>query len=151
MEDESFKFDLEKLHGFVSLSIFDFLAGTNSSESTSYNAQAPPTTSSTDDHVPLDDHTLGSDHILPDVAAASWDEIDAHVEALFSACSQHFEEAEEQRSKYIKLDTTPGSSSIKQPFAAPKSVEEIAKAKLSAVPEKTLLDTKYCIGVWNKD
>ena len=107
MEDKSFQFDLEieKLRGYVSPAIFDFLAGTNSSESTSYNSEAPPAISSTDDHVPLDDHTLGSDHIHPDVAAtstrASWDEIDTHVEALFSACSQHFEDAEEQCSKRI--------------------------------------------------
>ena len=146
MEDESFQFkiEIEKLRGIVSPAIFDFLAGTNSSESTSYNSEAPPAIISADDHVPLDDHTLGSDHILPDVAAAraSWDEIDAHVEALFSACSQHFEEAEEHCSERIKPDTTPGSSSIKRPFAALKSLEDIAKAKLSADPEKTLLDTK---------
>ena len=75
-------------------------------------AHAPPAStmaSGTDDHVPLNDHIpLESDHILP---GASWD---AHVEALFLACSQHFEEEEEeQTSKRIKLDTTPGSSSIK--------------------------------------
>ena len=74
------------------------------------------------------------------------DVFDAHIEALLLACSQHYEEEEEeQASKRMTLDGTAGSSS-KRPFAALKS-EEIAKAKLSAVPEKTLTDTKYCIGV----
>lgn len=141
----SFKFDLELLCGFVSPSTFDFLTSTDSSAGTSYlvDTQAPP--AATNDHVPFDDH------ILPGAVVSEPfpDDIDAHVEALFLACSQHYEEEEEKQvSKCMKLDTSSGSSS-KQPFAALKSEEEIAKAKLSAVPEKTLLDTKYCIGVWN--
>ena len=64
------------------------------------------------------------------------DVFDAHIEALLLACSRHYEEEEEeQASKRMTLDGTAGSSS-KRPFAALKS-EEIAKAKLSAVPEKT--------------
>ena len=160
MEDENFKLDLELLHGFVSQSIFDFLSSIDSSVSTSHliNEQAPPASTDAEDHVPLDNHILPG---VIDVAVASAsanvhvsesfpDILDAHIEALSLACSQQYEEEEEeQASKRMKLDSTTGSSS-KWPFAVPKSEEEIAKAKLSAVPEKTLADTKYCIGVWNQ-
>ena len=160
MEDENFKLDLELLHGFVSPSIFDFLSSTDLSVSTSHlvNEQAPPASTDADDHVPLDDHILPGaiDMVVVSASANARasesfpDVLDAHVEALLLACSQHYEEEEEeQASKPMKLDSTTGSSS-KQPFAAPKSEEEIAKAKLSAVPEKTLANTKYCIGVWNQ-
>ena len=40
--------------------------------------------------------------------------------------------------------------SIKRAFAVPKSEEEVAQAKLSAVPAKTLSDTSYCFGIWKE-
>lgn len=35
-------------------------------------------------------------------------------------------------------------------FAAPITVDKISAAKASAIPAKTLADTKYCIGVWKE-
>ena len=42
------------------------------------------------------------------------------------------------------------SSTKKRVFAVPKSEEEIDKAKVSAIPEKTLTDAKYCSSIWNQ-
>ena len=37
-----------------------------------------------------------------------------------------------------------------QSFAAPKSEDDIAKVKRSAIPNKTYKDTNYCITIWNE-
>ena len=150
MEDESFELDLQMIRGLVSPSIFDFFSTADSST----ELDALPASASDhillDDHIPFDNHIPLDDHIRPSYLLFP-DDMDAHVEALLLACSQQFEEEEEeQASKRIKLDPTPECSSSKRPFAAPKSREEIAKAKLSAVPEKTLIDTNYCVRLWNQ-
>ena len=45
---------------------------------------------------------------------------------------------------------TQSSSKPVRCFTAPKTEDEISAAKASAIPAKTLADTKYCIGIWNK-
>ena len=77
-------------------------------------------------------------------------ELDAYVDSLLLACSQQYEEEEEELNwkiaKRIKVDPAvnqSSSTSSKRVFAAPKNEDEIAKAKLSAIPDTTLVDTNY--------
>ena len=115
-------FDLETLRGFVSDEIFEFLSSTN--------MDSDPMTSTLDD--PSTSHDL----------------LDAHIDALLQ--SQQFEVATESKTKRLKLDTGSKMPTKKRVFALPKTDKEVAEAKLSAVPAKTLADNSYCIGVWRE-
>ena len=77
---------------------------------------------------------------------SSLDALDTHVDTLLQACLQQLEEqSAEPETKRLKLEQT---GKLKRVFAKPKTEEEVAQAKLSAIPAKTLTDTNYCIGVW---
>ena len=45
---------------------------------------------------------------------------------------------------------TPLTTSSNRPFATPKTQQEIADARVSAVPKKTQQDTEYCIRLWEE-
>ena len=115
--------DIEGLCGFVSDEIVQFL--------TSTNMDSDPTSN-------LDD---------PSTSHTSIDLVDAHVDALLRAFSQQFEETLEPDTKRQRLDTSLQMATKKLIFAVPKTKEEVAEAKLGAVPAKTLADNSYCIGV----
>ena len=134
MEDDNVDYSLETLRDFVSSSIFDFFSGDD--ESTAIV--------DLDDHErkPYVDVSYGRD-------PPPLDELDAHIDALLLECSKQFEEEqlEQHSSKHMKLDTSSKSSPCKRVFAAPKPYEEIAKTKLSAIPDKTI---SYSAGVWKQ-
>ena len=78
--------------------------------------------------------------------SSSLDALDAHIDTLLRASLQQLEEQPaEPETKRLKLGQ-PGK--LKRVFAKPKTEEEVAQAKLAAIPAKTLADTNYCIGVW---
>ena len=135
MEGENFELDLENLRDFVSPAIFEFFA-----------SDATPATMNTDPT--FDDHSLaGNDQPL---FPPSLDDLDAHVDALLLACSTQYEEEElqAQAPKRARVDLAQKPSSNKRVFGAQKTEQEIAKAKLSAVPGATLTDTNYCVRIW---
>ncbi len=35
-------------------------------------------------------------------------------------------------------------------FAPPKSINEVELARRETIPKKTLIDIKYCMGIWNE-
>ena len=133
-------FDQEKLRSFVSSPIFDFLSS---------NDMNPE---SIDDPSPSSPATLTSPTPLNHAAAAtSPTSPDALVDALLLACSQQYEGSPlEQETKRSKLDPSKKVSTKKRAFAVPKTEEEVAQAKLSAVPAKTLADTSYCFRIWKE-
>ena len=83
------------------------------------------------------------------------DDLDAHVDALLLACSSQFEgeELTLPAPEHARVNHTPNKeeeSSSKRVFGAPKTEQEIAKAKLGAVPDATLVDTNYCVRIWKE-
>ncbi len=44
----------------------------------------------------------------------------------------------------------PPTKRQKRTFAPRKNEDEVIKAKLSAIPSKTMADTKYCVNVWQQ-
>ena len=44
----------------------------------------------------------------------------------------------------------PSATTTKRSFAPPKTQQEICKAKLSAIPSTTTVDTKYCVKIWDQ-
>ncbi len=44
----------------------------------------------------------------------------------------------------------PPTKRQKRTFAPRKNEDEVMKAKLSAIPSKTMADTKYCVNVWQQ-
>lgn len=88
---------------------------------------------------------VASDPVVDDLP--TFNALDVHVDALLLECSQLFKEDElkVQASKCMKMDSTLKASSSKQVLAAPKIVLEIMKAKINAVPDRTLTDTNYCV------
>ncbi len=44
----------------------------------------------------------------------------------------------------------PPTKQQKRTFAPRKNEDEVMKAKLSAIPSKTMADTKYCVNVWQQ-
>ena len=115
---------LEKLYGFVSHEIFQFLTSTDNMDS-----------------------ELTSDTDGPSTSHASIDLLDAHIDALLWASSQLFEEMLEPDTKHQRLDTSLQTATKKRIFTVPKTKEEVAEAKLGAIPAKILADNSYCIGV----
>ena len=66
---------------------------------------------------------------------------DDEMDALLCACASSFDEpAVESSTKRLG----------KRKFGPSKSDNDVATARISAIPKKTLSDTKYCIGVWNE-
>ena len=66
---------------------------------------------------------------------------DDEIDALFGACASSFDEpAVESSTKRLG----------KRKFGPSKSDNDVATARITAIPKKTLSDTKYCIGVWNE-
>ena len=45
---------------------------------------------------------------------------------------------------------TPATTNSNRLFAAPKTQQEIADARVSAVPKKTQQDTQYCVRLWEE-
>lgn len=81
------------------------------------------------------------------------DDLDAHVDALLLACSSQFEgkELTLPAPKHARVNHTPNKEfSSKRVFGAPKTEQEIAKVKLGAVPDATLVDTNYCVWIWKE-
>ena len=46
--------------------------------------------------------------------------------------------------------TSPTPNSTFRPFAAPMLDEDIVKARVESVPNKTCEDTKYCVNLWEE-
>ena len=128
--EESLVVDLEKLRSFVSDEIFQFL----SSPSTS-------TTCDSAQHAAInnDPHTELEPHLF----------LEAEVDRLLLECHHQYDESLEPSIPEIST-TLPPQPPPKCRFAAPKSKQEIAKAKEAAIPHKTIADTNYCVGLWNK-
>ena len=96
------------------------------------------------------------------------DPLEVELDSLLLACSQQYDNQQEfmQDAKRPRLDMSQSSSSTQslvlttssgactksknlRSFAPPKSEDGIAKAKRSAIPNKTHEDMRYCISIWN--
>ena len=141
--------DLETLCQFVSPAIFEFLASVPSDvDVVSTSAM------NKENFEPVFDDYNGSE-VEPQQfpLLLAFDDLDAHVDTLLFACSSQFEEEELTlfAPKRARVSHTPNKeSSSKQVFGAPKTEQEIAKAKLGAVPDATLVDTNYCVRIWKE-
>ena len=78
--------------------------------------------------------------------------LEVKVNKLLLECSMQYESERpsssgifQQQHKQEALPTPP-----KRPFAPPETESEMSKAKDMAVPQKTVVDTKYCVGLWNQ-
>ena len=88
------------------------------------------------------------------------------LDSLLLACSQQYDNQQEfiQDAKRSRLDMSSSSTQSLVPttstgacskpknlwsFAPPKPEDDIAKAKRSAIPNKTHEDMRYCISIWN--
>ena len=112
---------LDTIRGFVSDDIYDFCCEGMDSDLATINVDDP-------------------------CSSSTLDALDAHADTLPQARLQQLEEQPaEHESKRQKLAQ---SGKVKRIFAKPEMEEEIAMAKLSAIPAKTLKDTSYYIGVW---
>ena len=135
--EETLGVDLENLRSFVSDEIYQFLS--SDTESTSSNKRSAPTVMN-DDHYPL--YPELEPHLL-----------EAEIDKLLSECSDQYEfKSESPSSSGIvhQHHDQEVPSSPKCPFAPQKIESEISKAKDMAVPQKTVADTKYCVGLWNQ-
>ena len=129
--DDGFDFErvLESIRGFVSPEIYNFCSGDMNSDLITN----------------VDDPT---DNFDDPCTSSSLNALDAHVDALLLARRQQFEELPtEPEPKRLKVDSTKKGKRI---FAKPKTEKEVAQAKLTAIPAKTLTDTNYCFGVWKE-
>lgn len=64
------------------------------------------------------------------------------------ACTQKYEDSLlELEPKRQMLEPVKKASTKNNAFALPKTEQEVAQTKLSAVPAMTLADTGYCIGI----
>ena len=151
---EDIEFDMEELRELVSPAIFDFLSDTSTDANPSAELSLVHAVSASPGSTRSNTFAL-DDHHPPVNAPPPLGELD---DALLLACSQQFEEEEEEElnrksAKRIKVDPAvnqSSSTSSKRVFAAPKNEDEIAKAKLSAIPDTTLVDTNYCVRMWKQ-
>ena len=129
--DDGFDFErvLESIRGFISPEIHNFCSGDMNSDLTAN----------------VDDPTGNFDDPC---TSSSLNALDANIDALLLARRQQVEELPtEPEPKRLKVDSTKKGKRI---FAKPKTEKEVAQAKLTAIPAKTLTDTIYCFGVWKE-
>ena len=134
--EETLGVDLENLRSFVSDEIYQFLS--SGTESMSSNERSAPTVMN--DHYPL--YPELEPHLL-----------EAEIDKLLSEYSDQYEfKSESPSSSGIvhQHHDQEVPSSPKCPFAPQKIESEISEAKDMAVPQKTVADTKYCVGLWNQ-
>ena len=84
------------------------------------------------------------------------------IDRILLAAIESFEQQQQQQqprpltSKYetprplTSPTPTPLTTSSNRPFATPKTQQEIADARVSAVPKKTQQDTEYCVRLWEE-
>ena len=130
--EETVSVHLEELRSFVSDEIFQFLAP-EPSMLTSNNERSAPAPAMNNDHYPeLDPHLLEAD-----------------IDKLLLECSEQYEDECPSSSDVLQQEHNRGTLPVppKRPFAPPKTESEISKAKDMAVPQKTVADTNYCVGL----
>ena len=96
----------------------------------------------------LDDHNPAGNEPPPTST------MDESIDALVLECCRRCVEEELKLSdpKRARVDTrsTLKEASTKRVFGTQKTEQEIAKAKLSAVPGATVTDTNYCVRIWKE-
>ena len=118
--DSDFDSDINCLRGFVSDTIFEFLAGEVATP-----LPVDPATSSSS--------TLTDEELL--LACKSIFEPPAKRPKVDTISTN---------------GNASKTSATARTFSPPKTEQEIQQARIGAIPKKTQSDTKYCIGMWDE-